>query len=250
MEHIRTDYKKMIAGLLILLMGLALAHQETPPGPSVLHRGDFENAHQTDLIQLVMDFAPGSWTPLHTHGGQGYVTVLEGEMIVREEDGTETTYTAGESWREHPGHYAAVGNSGDTDARILVTFLLPEGASLSATKEAGSATDLPPGPTVVHRSTFENPTLPSNYSVVHLVLDFNSGAWTPIHTHGGQAFVTVLEGEMTVREEGAQETTYATGETWVEIPSEFAAVGNDGEGNARIAVTFLLPKEAELTTVR
>lgn len=250
MQYLRIDYRKVLVSFLVLLTGLALAHQETPPGPGVVHRGTFENAHQVDLVQLVFNFAPGSWTPLHTHGGQGYVTVLEGEMIVREEDGTETSYAAGESWREHPGHFAEVGNAADTDAQILVTFLLPKGAQLTTTKEAGSTTDLPPGPTVVHRSTFENPSLPNEFSVVHIVLDFDSGAWTPVHTHGGGAFVTVLEGEMTVREEGAQDTTYATGETWVERPGEFAAVGNDGEGNARIAVTFLLPNDAELTTVR
>jgi hypothetical protein len=47
------------------------------------------------------------------------------------EDGTENTYTAGEFWVEQSGEYAEVGNAGDEVARVVATFILPEGAELT-----------------------------------------------------------------------------------------------------------------------
>ncbi len=69
----------------------------------------------------------------------------------------------------------------------------------------------PPGATTRHQ--FRAPGMPINgpYELVHLVLDFAPGAWTPLHTHGGQGIVTVLAGTMTRRAEGA-ETVYRAGE--------------------------------------
>jgi quercetin dioxygenase-like cupin family protein len=238
-----------LGNLALALLCSAALSQDLPPGPSVATQATFERAQQTDLVHLVLDFAPGSWTPLHTHGGVGYVTVLSGEMTVRE-NGEETVYRAGESWVEYPGVFAEVGNASAEGARVLATFLLPKGALLTTVHEAGSSENLPPGPTTVYRSVFENVGLPAAFDVVHLVLDFAPGAWTPLHTHGGEGFVTVLEGAMAVRVEGGAETAYQAGEAWLERPGEFAEVGNAGAEAASIAVTFLLPEGAALTTVR
>lgn len=54
---------------------------------------------------------------------------------------------------------------------------------------------------------------------------------------------------MVVREKGS-EKVYKPGESWAEIPGEYAVVGNPGSSRAVIAVTFLLPKGAALTTPR
>jgi quercetin dioxygenase-like cupin family protein len=235
---------------LALSMGWALAQQGLPPGPAAVYRSDFIDAHRFDVVQLVLDFAPGAWTPSHTHGGLVYVTVLAGELTVREQGSDEQVYGAGASWTEYPGVFAEVGNAGAEGARILATFLLPAGAALTAIGHAGTTHDAPPGPTTVHRSTFENVTPLTTFDVVQLVLDFAPGAWTPLHTHGGEALVTVLAGEMTLQVEDGEASTYALGEQWLEVPGAFAAVGNEGTDPARIAVTFLLPTGAELTTVR
>ncbi len=53
-----------------------------PPGPTMVYRTSFEATNPAptfDLVNLVLDFAPGVWTPVHSHGGHGMVTVLEGE---------------------------------------------------------------------------------------------------------------------------------------------------------------------------
>ena len=59
------------------------------PGPIAELAGEFE------LVQLVVDFPPGTWAPAHTHGGTMLVTVLNGEQTVRDEQGSEKTYKAG-----------------------------------------------------------------------------------------------------------------------------------------------------------
>src|SRR5215211_5448695 len=49
---------------------------------------------QPEILETVLDFAPGAWTPLHTHGGPVYVTVLDGTITLRSV-GTDTTFAAG-----------------------------------------------------------------------------------------------------------------------------------------------------------
>src|SRR5687768_5298946 len=67
---------------------------------------------------------------------------------------------------------------------------------------AGQATsnDLPPGPAKVYelKTAVQDPA--AQFEVIQVVLDFAPGAWTPPHTHGGQTFNLVLDGELTLRE--------------------------------------------------
>ena len=83
-----------------------------------------------DVIETVLEFAPGTWTPSHTHGGPAFITVLDGTITVRTKDG-EKTYKPGEIWTEHPGEFFRVGNAGAAPASTAVAFLLPKGALLT-----------------------------------------------------------------------------------------------------------------------
>jgi quercetin dioxygenase-like cupin family protein len=115
--------------------------QELPPGPTTVYRSTFEVANQPalfDTIQMVLDFAPGAWTPPHSHGGETLILVQEGQMTLRQGD-TETTYGPGESWREMPGAIHAAGNTTTERARVFVTFLLPKGAQLTTLAAAAPA---------------------------------------------------------------------------------------------------------------
>jgi quercetin dioxygenase-like cupin family protein len=142
----------LITGLvLVLLAGCTMvitppASASAPPAestPVAEVSGEFE------VVQLIIDFAPETWTPPHTHGGPGMVSVFEGEITVREE-GKETIYRAGDSWIELPGQFLEVGNAGDTPARTSVVFLLPTGASLTTMQEGVNMAEMPPGPTVTY----------------------------------------------------------------------------------------------------
>jgi quercetin dioxygenase-like cupin family protein len=126
--------------VLVAALGLAmvLAQAELPPGPGLVHRVSFtsEAIPQTfDVVSLVLDFEPGAWTPLHSHGGQGVVLVLEGEVTTRDAEGMEARFGVGEYWIEMPGHKHKAGNEAQVRARVLFTIALPEGEQLTTVHE-------------------------------------------------------------------------------------------------------------------
>lgn len=131
---------------------------------------------------------------------------------------------------------------------FLVLLLVPFVALAQQTQTQTG--DLPPGPPTVARSELPDQNLEGSFNLIQLVLEFASGTWTPLHSHGGMVLITVLEGEVIMRMEDGPEHRYAAGDTFVEGPGEWAEVGNDGNVTARIVVTALLPEGAELTTVR
>ncbi len=235
----------------MLLTAQAALGQDLPPGPTVKYRSNFQAANlpaQFDTIQMVLDFAPGAWTPLHSHGGEVFVTILEGEMTVRDQAG-ERVYRPGDTWIEHPGDVHEAGNAGDVKASVFVTFLLPKGAQLTTVQQSGDTGDLPPGPTKVYESRLEVNNSPTQLDVVQMLLNFAPGAWTPLHSHGGEVLITVVAGEMTVQKQGG-ETTYKSGDTWIEHAGDIHKAGNVTSAESSVAVTFLLPKGAQLTTVQ
>lgn len=225
--------------------------QVLPPGPNFTIQSTFDGQAVPgpyELVQIILDFAPGAWTPSHSHGGQVFVTVLSGTMTVRDDAG-ERLYGVGDTWREMPGDHHVAGNATGENARVLGTFLLPQGASLTTVADTGSTQDLPPGPVAVYQTRAAGPAISGALDVVQLQADFAPGAWTPQHEHGGLGVVTVTEGSMRVRN-ASGETSYGTGESWVEGEGEVAAVGNAGDQPARLVGTFVLPRGATLTTVR
>jgi quercetin dioxygenase-like cupin family protein len=89
---------------------------------------------------------------------------------------------------------------------------------------------------------------PAQSDLVQLVADFEPGAWTSLHTHGGQANNLVLEGEITLRH-GGTDRPYKAGQSWTDSASQVHAAGNSGSGKARLLTNFLLPKGAPQITV-
>ena len=130
----------VLAITVMLAIGLApvtAVRGQVPPGPTTRHqfRAPGVQLHGPyEVVHLVLDFAPGAWTPPHVHGGQGIVTVLEGTMA-RRADGSEQVYRPGESWVE-PGVAHQAGNAGTGPASVMVTFLLPQGAPLTTVAPA------------------------------------------------------------------------------------------------------------------
>ena len=170
-------------------------------------------AGPVELAQVVLDFAPGAWVPLHNHPGLVAVTVIAGAVTLRAE-GTETLYRPGESWVEVPGgrvHQA--GNAGTAPAAVMFSFLLPKGAPFSTPHILASA----------------------------------PGAQTPPHTHPGQVFVTVLEGELTFLTGGVARV-YRVGESFIEQPGVVGQAINRGSAPAATMVTYLVPQGAPLST--
>lgn len=232
--------KKTIVVLVALLTMLVPGYQSAAANVT----GEY------DLVQLIVDFPPGTWTPSHTHGGQVLVTVLEGETTVRDSQGAEKVYKAGASFVETPGTFLEVGNPGSALTRNAALVLLPKGAQLTTTASGATTQNAPPGPTTVYRNQTSVGSLNGEYDLVQLIVDFAPGAWTPSHTHGGPVLVTVVEGETTTRDGQGVENKIQVGQNFVETPGTYLEVGNAGSGNTRNAAGVLLPKGAQVTTTQ
>lgn len=222
---------------------------QLPPGPRTVHQSAMEMTMPSgpiDAVQMVLDFSPGAWTPPHSHGGDVLITVLAGTMTVRNSEG-EKPYATGETWIEKAGDVHAAGNAGSDPARLLATFILADGAPLTTVAQAGSA-ELPPGPTTVTRSSVRLSEVPSVMNLVQVQLDFAPGAWTPPHWHGGPLLVTVVDGELAMRQQGT-ERTFKKGDLWIEYPGIVHAAGNKTNDTSTVVVSFLMPRGGRLTSI-
>ena len=219
-----------------------------PPSPTVTFQAKLDSPDVSgdfDEIQLLIEFPPGAWTPVHSHGGPGMVTVIQGQ-VVRRTGGTDTTYRQGEGWIEETGNVHQVGNLTSTTALTVAGFLLPKGAVLTTPRPGTPAPPLE----VIYRATWKllSPSVSGSYAEVRNVLDFAPGAWTPLQKHGGPALIGVVEGQVTVRENGA-ERTYKAGESWIELAGSVYQAGNLSGAPARVVSNYLVPQGAAVTTV-
>ena len=122
----------VLIGLLMVSVAMAQekASQTVTPGPTIIYQAKFQitlQGGEYDLQTIIMEFPQGASVPKHVHGGYVLVTVLNGEMTLKEK-GSERIVRAGGSWTENPGDLHSVVNAGATAARVVVNMLLPRGA--------------------------------------------------------------------------------------------------------------------------
>lgn len=233
----------------LLLLGLMpmITLGQAPPGPAIRQQQRTEGLPVTgpmEMVTFVFEFAPGAQTPPHTHQGRVLATVLEGEVTVRTEGG-EQTYKQGESWVETPTTHTAV-NTASGKTHVMVSILTPKGAPLSQVQPGGPS-PAPPAPATLHLTRTETLVPAAPYEVAQTVFDVAPGGQFPPHTHPGQVFVTVLDGAMTLRTQGTEQT-YQVGESFRESPDMVYQATNAGSVPATVLVTSLLPKGAPLST--
>jgi len=91
-----------------------------------------------DVVQQLLDFAPGAATPVHTHPGTVVVTVLAGELTFNL-NGTDTLYKEGESFVEVPGQVVQARNASGAQTSVMVSYAIPKDAPLSTVHHASPA---------------------------------------------------------------------------------------------------------------
>src|SRR5215212_10021826 len=246
--HRRTVFTTLIA-LLSLMIGTSVAVGQAPPGPVVRHlfrTAGLPQPARFNLAQGILNFDPGAATPFHRHPGQVLITVLEGENTFIA-NGVEKVYKAGESFVELPGDLVQARNAGATRMSVMATYLLPWEAPLSR-PEPQDTTPLPRPITSYQFKTDLQP-IAEAFDVVQQVLDFAPGAATAVHTHPGIVVVTVLAGELTFQLNGS-DTLYKEGESFVEVPGQIVQARNAGAVQISVMVSYLIPKDAPLSTVQ
>jgi quercetin dioxygenase-like cupin family protein len=240
--------------LSVLLAGAPNAFA-APPGPTNPFHREFDVTNppaRFDEIVLLGEIAPGTTTPRHTTGGDQYITVIAGELTRRLFGATpaEKTYKAGDTLVEKAGEVQELANAGSVPARWLATIILPKGAHLTTEQQTGTTIDqLPTGLTVVYQARMTVDAPAAQFKVVQDELDFAPGAWVPRHTHGGQAFGLVLDGEFTDQRQD-DEKKYKAGDSFVEPVNTPHAIGNAGTVKASFFGTILLPPGGEIITIQ
>jgi quercetin dioxygenase-like cupin family protein len=218
---------------------------------------------QFDRVLMIIDFPGGAWTPPHAPGGTLYATVIEGEVSSRLGGVFGDTYPTGSTFTANPGQYLELGNATTSNARIVATLLVPKGTPLTV-DQAGFSSDAysgptddyrvldsvarAPRPTTAYHSSISVERPAGAFELVHVVLDFDPGTWTPRHIHGGQELVLMTTGELTLQRQG-EVKVFPAGESWVNASGLIHAAGNDGGTLAQAVATFLVPAGRPLTTV-
>lgn len=199
----------LVAVLALLVPGAALAEQT--PGPSVSEqRATFPVVEPPDapitVHQSMLRFVPGAAAPLHQHGGPGYITILEGEVVLYK-DGEERVYSGGESFVETTdSEYWAI-NSSNQDVILMVTYLVPEGNEVTTVIEGEGAPETPDvGPETLVEREYHYPNPPESFELIHTVRSFEAGASTEATTTNGDMLQTVVGGTLGVTIDGESET--------------------------------------------
>ncbi len=235
--------------LTVALFASTVAQGQAPPGPTTRFNTRFTDvaapAASFEIVQQVLEFAPAAAAPFHSHGGPEFVTVIEGELTFRELGKAGVSVKAGTTISFGAGTVLDVSNATSARARMVVAFLLPAGATLTTPQPGNIAPPIAVTVLGVARTTVTAPA--ASFDVVQLTFDFTPGAFGAVHKHGGPGQATVFEGTITKRE-GTQVTTYAAGQGFAEVTDAVLSVGNLGATPASMAVTFLLPAGAVLTT--
>jgi len=213
------------------------ANHAEPSGRTIVAESRFDVTDapaQAELVQLVVDFPPGAWTSIHTHGGQAIDLVLDGELTLRQ-NGIEQVYKSGQAWTESIGQVHAAGNTGSGQARLLTNFLLPKGAPQILVVQESQL-----GPGITFEAKFPLAPLPPSTDIVQQVVDLPAG-WRAERTHDGAAVSLIMTGEVTYQI-GSERKSYKSGDALM-LPRNTPVV-EESKGQARVFTTYLVAKGA------
>jgi quercetin dioxygenase-like cupin family protein len=242
----------VIAALLVSLLAIGASGSATmaaAPGPTVPYQDSYPitvAAGDYDLLSLVLDFAPGAGIPLHYHGGPTAMVVVEGELTLQHHDGTERKLKPADTDNEEAGAQHVMLNASTANARLLATILLPRGAEVTTIVD--TATKMP-GPTVPFQGSYPITAAAGEYDLVNMVLDFAPGAEIPVHFHGGPVVMVGMEGQLTLRPQGAAEKKLNPGDVVQVKSGAIHQMINTSTSKARMLAGVLLPKGVEPTTL-
>ncbi len=186
-------------------------------------------------VQLVLEFPPGAGVPMHHHGGNGYITMLAGELMLTA-NGVTTTYRAGDSFVEYPDVHYKGWNAINAPARLLVTYLVPKGTAVTTAEEEAPAT----GPKTVSQAKHEITNPPASFELIQTIQRYEAGDQTGPQSTAGDLLLTVVEGSLAARV-GEDEKTYAADESLTVPAGRTVATANNEATPAVIATTELRP---------
>jgi quercetin dioxygenase-like cupin family protein len=132
--HMTTN-RIIAAVVLTVAMGLALPEvQAENAGPVGLKRTDLMKQDLSvagrEVVQVLIDFAPGAMAPRHSHPGEELVYIVEGSLEYALEGKSPVTLKVGQVLFIPHGTIHAVKNVGGGNARELATYVVEKGKPL------------------------------------------------------------------------------------------------------------------------
>ena len=182
---------------------------------------------------------------LHSHNGYSYNTVLEGEVTLRQ-DGVDQTFTVGQGWVDEPDVLHLAGNQTSSRGRLQVSFVVQRGVPPTKIVESDPQVELPSQPDIIAAVKLNTTSLPLSLDVVHQMMTLAPGASLPQPIEGSQRLVNLLDGRVTLHEDG-QLQDYADGDGWSDDPSS-ALDPIAGESGAQIVMTTFVARGATSDT--
>ena len=95
---------------------------------TLVYQHELPNVPGKSIKGVLVEYGPGGYSPGHTHPKSAliYATVLEGEIRSQVNEGSVTTYKAGQSFSELPGdrHSVSANASKTKPAKLLAVFVV------------------------------------------------------------------------------------------------------------------------------
>ena len=115
--------------LATLAFGCLLAQAPTKNAKvTLVYQHELPNVPGKSIKGVLVEYGPGGYSPGHTHAKSAfiYATVLEGAIRSQVNDGSVTTYEAGQSFSELPGdrHLVSANASKTKPAKLLAVFVV------------------------------------------------------------------------------------------------------------------------------
>lgn len=130
-KHVKSNNRLALAALAAASV-VGLSDAQTPP-PGIkrtdLQREDL-SAPGREVIQVLVEFAPGVSFPRHSHPGEEIVYVTAGSLIYEVEGKPPVTLDAGDVLFIPAGAVHAVRNIGDGHGAELATYVVEKGKPL------------------------------------------------------------------------------------------------------------------------
>jgi len=226
---------------LVAIPSGATVFGETPHATVAIERRTeaSETPPVAELYQSVLSFGPGAWTPLHSHTGGSYNTVIEGQVTLRIGD-EDRTFGVGEGWTDEPGVLHVAGNAGTGDARLIASMVVERGLPPSRIVDSEDEDTAPPLPEVLAMTRTIAAVPPGDLDIVEQTMDLEANAQVGLPAPVGPRLFGVLDGTVTVEMDGVSHT-FEAGDGWSEIPGVTYAY-TTGETGARLALTSLVPR--------
>ncbi len=238
--------RRIAPTLAVLLLALALplnmaAH--AAPSPQRRHLAVLEDQTQAgpfDMIFQVLEFAPGTWTSVQASDGPSFILVTAGTVTYRA-GGTDKTFGVGQSWTAPANELGAVGNAGTAPATALVEYRVPQGAAIT-TPAPNQPQPAAPRPTVRAQVRLDAVAQAGVFDQILAVLDWSPASVQEAHYHPAPVMVIVLEGALTLREQGKAPRVVAAGGSWIERTGDVHDTVNESGAPAAFAVMAIAPK--------